>query len=232
MEEILRNLIEIEKKENSINISLPILYYGGDNINIDVIFKDNLYTLSDIGGTIDCISGMVGPIPENFIKRHLKNIDCNFDKSTFFLSGLTESQLLGGITYFADELKRISENISESIIALSKDTIHNTIKQSLERCFLRNYKEKVKENIQIMGQSTKSHMISFCILDSKKLLIEPISNNFKSISSTFTKFYDIGHQKEYERECVCSKIEDISPANIELLKQGCDNIKSLKNFII
>lgn len=231
MEEIIKQLIEIEKKENSISISLPILYYGGDNISIDVIYKNNLYTLSDVGGTVDCISAVAGPIPENFIKRHLKNIDCNFDKSVFSLNGLTESQLLGGITYFADELKRISENISESLIALSKDTMHNIIKQSLEKRFLNCYKDKVKENISIVGNSTKSHIISFCVLENKKLLIEPISNNFKSISSTFTKFYDIGLTKEYTRECVCSKIEDITPANIELLKQSCDSINSLANFV-
>lgn len=232
MKEILKNLIEIEKKENSVNISLPVLYYGGDNINIEIIFRDNLYTLSDVGGTVDCISGVVGSNPEHFIKRYLKKIDFNFDKSTFFLNGLTENQLLGGITYFADELKRISETVSESIIALSRKTVHDTIKQSLKRYFLHNYKEKVKENMTIVGQSTKSHTISFCILDNKKILIEPISNNFKSISTTFAKFYDIGSTKEYKRECVCSKIEDIEPANIELLKHSCDYIKSLNNFII
>lgn len=237
------NLFDIFLINNDVcRVQLPILYNSGDWVSIDISKDENNDFIITDGGfafknfdslTLDTEINIINKCIKNFLKKlkYLIPIKIKQDDNgniKIFIKGIKKDQLIGIIPIIANYSIEFSDMLIKESYKLLETNIKDKIEDKLKYIFKQDYSEIVKKNFEVIGSSFKKYQLSYCI--DKKILLEPISNNFDSIAKVYTKYADIGKTNEFKRITILEKYNDIEGPNIELLKSVCESIQEVNNL--
>lgn len=235
----LKDIVQVEQISASCySVHLPILYYGGDWVVIEVTQNNsNTFGISDGGYAISNAQTIINNLDNINFKRTLTNIVKEFDleasdTGNLFLKDISSEQLYSAISSLANASQKLSNQIIESCIVQETKKIHDLVANKLQTLFKNDYKKKVILDYEVLGQSSKQYNIPFCIDNSIKRYIEPITNNANAIATVHTKFYDIGQAAQHKREIVIDDFNNWETPNIELLKPICETISPYNKIAI
>lgn len=248
MEEIIKylknNFFSYEIIDNYfINIELPFLTLGGDYINLELYKQGDVYLLSDNGACINSVENITSNIESKLIKdtknKILKDeaiIKFSEKNNDFklYIEKIPLEDLPFSILYLLEKSKLFSEELHSSIIKNKNHikTINLEIEDRLKFRFKGNdFKERVKKNYKVVGESNKKYKILFMVKENYGMrLIESILDNNNNIAQVYMKYSDIGKQKEIKRDIVYNNIEEIESSSLNLLKKVSEDIIDIKKF--
>lgn len=227
----LKDIVRVEQISNNIyNIHLPISYYGGDWATIEIISNNGkTFGVSDRGFGIANAQAIVNNFENINIKRTINNIVKEYDLETseigdLYLKDIPIEQLYSAISSIASASQKLSNQIIENGLIQDTKKIHELVADKLQKLFKNEYKKRVIVDYEVLGKSSKQYNIPFCINNSVKRFIEPVTNNANAIAAIHTKFYDIGQDPLHKREIIIDDFRNWETPNIELLKPICEII--------
>ena len=234
--EKLRDIIKVEDLSNNhYNVHLPVLYYGGDWVVIEVIAGKKTFRINDKGFAILNAQSIINNFDNVNYSRTLGNIAKEYGieaskTGVLSLKDVSHDQLYSAISFIANASQKLSNSLIESLILQDTKRINDLVAHRLKEIFKENYKQKVIIDYEVLGNSSKKYNIPFCIDNDVKRLIEPLNNNAISIASLHTKFFDIGKDFHHSREIIIDEFDKWDTPNIELLKPICEKINSYNNL--
>ncbi len=235
----LKDIVQVEQiSASSYNVHLPILYYGGDWISIEVTSNcGNTFGVSDRGYAIANAQSIVNNLENSNFKRSISNVIKEYDleaseQGVLYLKDVHIDQLYSAISSIASASQRLSGQIIENCLIQETKKIHDLVANKLQILFKDEYKKKVIIDYEVLGQSSKQYNIPFCIDNSVKRFIEPVINNSNSIANVHTKFFDIGQNSQHRREIIIDDFNNWETPNIELLKPICEIINPYNKIAI
>lgn len=235
----LKDIVQVEQiSANSYNVHLPILYYGGDWISIEVTSNyGSTFGISDRGYAITNAQSIVNNMDNTNFKRSISNIVKEYElevseQGVLYLKDVRIEQLYSAISSIASASQRLSNQIIENCLIQETKKIHDLVANKLQALFKNEYKKKVIIDYEVLGQSSKQYNIPFCIDNSIKRFIEPVINNSNAIATVHTKFFDIGQNLQHRREIIIDDFNNWETPNIELLKPICEIINPYNKIAI
>lgn len=237
IQQILRDIVQIEKMDsNHYVVHLPITYKGGDWIALEITQnKMHTFNISDQGLSFDNATAIVNKADKCNIKKLYARIATEYGikaspEGILYVNQVAISQLYAAMLDVANASQKLSSILIERLLLQDVKKINELVENKLRFIFKEHYKEKVITDYEILGKSTKQHVIPFCINDKKKVLIEPTINKPQSIAMTHTKFFDIGPSDKHLREVVVDNLNDWDSPSLELLKPIAESIISYENL--
>lgn len=237
------NFLDVEFiNDNLMNIHLPMTYIGGDCLSIEIQkINDNFFNISDRGLSIDIIDNItIGSNTRQInsaYKSVFETIDlvklCNDSNNIMKLviSKITLEELPTYIAYLSEKSIEFSNKLFELLYKNAESDLTDEVEEKLKYIFKADYKDKVKKDFHIIGDSSKNYKIPFVIVEKdKKKLIEIGTNHAVKISSIFTKYFDIGKHDNIMRGIIFKDIETIDASTITLLKNAADYINTVSNI--
>lgn len=234
----LKDVVRIEQiTDSTYNMHLPIMYYGGDWVVIEVSVNNNTFSISDKGFAILNAQSIVNNIDNSNYKRSLNNISKEYGldvstTGTLYLNDVTNEQLYASISDIANASQKLSNIIIENAMQQEAKKIRDLVQYKLQNLFKDDYKKKVIVDYEVIGNSSKQYSIPFCIDNDIKRFIEPLNNNATAIAAVHTKFFDIGKDAKHSREIAIDDFGKWDSPNIELLKPICEKINPYNKIAI
>ena len=234
----LKDIVQVEQLSESIyDVHLPVLYYGGDWVVIEVAVNNKTFCINDKGIAISNAQSIINNFADINYTKTLGNIVKEYGieaskTGVLSLRDINSDQLYSAIAFVASASQKLSNSIIETSIVQDTKRIHDLVSHKLKSLFKSDYKKKVITNYEVLGNSSKKYNIPFCIDNDVKRFIEPLSNNAIAIASLHTKFFDIGKNNRHSREIVIDEFNNWDTPNIELLKPICEKLNTYNNIAV
>ena len=237
--DLLKNIVNVEQSSEKVFlVHMPILYSNGDWALIEVTENPGgTFNLNDCGTAILNAYSVVNQFDKLNVKKYLSQIINDFDvqimhSGEIYLNNIPKEQIYSRMIEISAASQKFSEILINATMKQNEKKLYNLVEDRLKELFKSQYKYKVKQNYEIVGNSSKQYQISFCINDTCKRLIQPTANNTNSIAKTHMMFYDIGSSDTRSREIIIDGFEKWETPNIELLKPICECITPYSNLMI
>lgn len=224
--DVMKSLVRLDMGEQAAAISLPILFPGGNPVNVFIEPHDGMWMVHDNGsGALE--AEMMGALPtyQRIARDVARKADLGFDQRMFFIARVSEEWLPNMVVIIGEASRaaavRTAEKIAEGVTSTHREIM-------IDRLSSHFGERSITINASIRGESSHKYEVDALVdlgRSKGRLAFELVSPHENSVSSVFRKFSDLADLSTAPgRVAVLTARERTGNGNIILLGKACSAI--------
>jgi len=188
--EVARALIRVSARDESVRLSLPLLYPGGAMVGVELSRLRSGFLVSDAGAARREAGLLGGERAFQRIAQDVaKRFGIRFDHNMMFDLDVEESQLVAAVMAVANAAKTAVENTAIHLATTEHADHRAYLWDRLERAY--GLKTFAREPVSFKGASESWDFDAAVKVQGTFALFQVVTPNANSVNSAVTKFLDV-----------------------------------------